>query len=109
MVGDGDREDDDDVDGGVMNWRWWWRGWDGGDGLGGDVVVEVVNLEGKVMKMVVIESGSGVEIGGEWDGEEEKGEKDRWPEVIQPAEFWLVMENGQIPGRREVSWGEREV
>ena len=33
--------------------------------MGGDVVVEVVNLEGIVMKMEVIESGGGVEIGGE--------------------------------------------
>ena len=37
--------------------------------MGGDVAVEVVDLERKVMKMEVIESGGGVEIGGEEDGE----------------------------------------
>ena len=35
--------------------------------MGGDVAVEVVDLERKVMKMEVIESGGGVEIGGEYE------------------------------------------
>ena len=68
----------------------------------------VVKSKGKVIKMEVIESGGGVEIGGEEDGENEKWGEDRWTELGQPAELQLVVEHDQISGKKEVSWGERK-
>ena len=56
-----------------------------------------------MMKMEVIEIGSGVEIGGEKDRKEEKWGGRRDGESSWLAEFWPVVEHGQIPERREVS------